>query len=62
MEYLEGWGGINGSLGFYIPPTEPRGLSDGEIEMLDDQREVEWEARPTYEELMEQYDCEIEEA
>lgn len=50
-----------GSWGFYDWPTEPPTRDDSYYDWLDDEREAEWEARPTYDELMEQYDNEVEE-
>lgn len=51
---------IVGTWGYFSYPTEPPGLSDEEWWEWEG-RMAELEARPTYEELMEQYDNEVEE-
>lgn len=47
-----------GAWGYYQYPTQPPGI---DYDRLDDEREDEWDARPTYEELMYQYDNAVEE-
>ncbi len=43
-------------------PTEPRGLSDAEWWRQEERFAAEDDARPTYEELMEQYENEVDNA
>lgn len=50
-----------GSWGFYNWPSEPPGLSDAEWWRQEEMFACEDDARPTYEELMEQYENEVEE-
>ena len=50
-----------GTWGYYQYPTEPPGLSDAEWWRQEAEFACEDDARPTYDELMYQYDNEVRE-